>query len=103
MSWLWLAIGIAACLTFKIAGLLVPQRMLVRPPIARFTEAVPVALLGALIFVETATTGPHLALDGRLPGLVVAAICIRLRAPFPVVIIMAAATAAVLRLVGGPE
>ncbi len=100
MSWLWLAAGIAACLTLKIVGLVIPRRLLAHPPVARLTEAMPVALLGALVVVETATIRQHLVLDARLAGLAVAAVGIRLRAPFPIVIIMAAVATAAVRLVG---
>ena len=41
-------------------------------------------------------------LDARLPALVVAAVALVLRAPFVVVVLLAAVTAAVLRALGMP-
>ena len=52
--------------------------------------------------MQTATRGNELVLDARLPALVVAAIALALRAPFIVVVLLAAVTAAVLRALGMP-
>ncbi|CAO5245612.1 AzlD domain-containing protein [Frankia sp. AgKG'84/4] len=100
MSWSWLLAGAAACLLLKVVGLVTPRRILDHPPVTRLTEAMPVALLGALIVVQTLTTGQHLVLDARLAGLAIAAGCVRLRAPFPIVIIMSALGTAALRALG---
>lgn len=58
---------------------------------------VPVALLSALIVVQTFSDGRDLVLDARVPGIVVAAVAVALRAPFLLVITLAAAVTAVLR------
>jgi hypothetical protein len=50
--------------------------------------------------VQTATSGRSLVLDARLPALAVAAIALFARAPFIVVIVLAALAAALLRLAG---
>jgi branched-subunit amino acid transport protein len=59
---------------------------------------IPVALLAALVAIQTFSTGQHLVLDVRAASLVVAIIAVVLRAPFLVVVIAGAATAALLRL-----
>ena len=61
-----------------------------------------VALLAALVGVQTLTSGHTLVVDARLPALVVAAAALALRAPFIVVVLAAALTAAALRALGMP-
>ncbi len=103
MSAMWIAVlaTAAGCYALKLAGLIVPERVLARPRLRRFAELVPVALLAALVAVQSGAKGSALVLDpARLAGLAAAAIALLLRAPFLVVIVVAAATAALLRLVG---
>ena len=61
---------------------------------------VPAALLAALVMVQTFSTGDRLTVDARVAGLAVAAVALVLRAPFLVVVVLAAATAAALRAAG---
>ena len=100
----WIALVAAAAVVFalKLAGHLVPKHWLAEPRVARTAALVTVALLSALVAVQTATRGNELVLDARLPALVVAAIALALRAPFIVVVLLAAVTAAVLRALGMP-
>lgn len=58
---------------------------------------VPVTLLSALIVVQTFSDGRDLVIDARVPGIVAAAVAVALRAPFLLVITLAAAVTAVLR------
>lgn len=98
---LWaLVIGtVVGCYAFKLAGFLVPARVLDRPAIRRVVELVPVALLAALVVVEAIGNGRHVEWDGaRLAGFGVGAIAVWLRAPFVVIVVLAALTAALLRL-----
>ena len=88
----------AACYGLKLAGLSLPARWLHDPRIQRTVPLLPVALLAALIAVQTFSSGPHLVLDVRAAALGAALIAVLLRAPFLAVIIVAAATAALLRL-----
>lgn len=99
---LWLTIlGAAAVVVgLKAVGHLVPGRVLAEPRVARTAALVTVALLSALVAVQTATSGRALVLDARAPALLVAAVALVLRAPFIVVIALAALTAAALRLAG---
>ena len=60
-------------------------------------DLVAVPLLAALILVQTVGDGHRLVLDARVPALAVAAILVWRRAPFLVVVLAAAATAALLR------
>jgi len=103
MTAAWIAVlGTAAgCYLLKLAGLTVPQRVLASPRVRRFAELVPVALLAALSAVQTATSGHSIALDpARLGGMAAALLALLLRAPFLVVIVAAAGTAAALHALG---
>ena len=100
---LWTTVLLASGLAFalKLAGYVVPHQSLDHPVVSRVTAMVPVALLSALIAVQTFTgSGGGLTLDARAAGVAVAIVALMLRAPFLVVVILAAATAATLRALG---
>ena len=100
---LWTTVLLASGLAFalKLAGYVVPHQSLDHPVVSRVTAMVPVALLSALIAVQTFTgSGGGLTLDARAVGVAVAIAALMLRAPFLVVVILAAATAATLRALG---
>lgn len=99
MIWAPLLAGCAACYLLKLAGLSMPQRWLQEPRIQRTVPLLPVALLAALIGINTFSSGTALALDARAAALAVAGVAVLLRAPFLVVVVAAAATAALVRLV----
>ena len=100
-TWVAVLATAAGCYAFKVAGLTVPARLLARARVRRFAELVPVALLAALAAVQSATTGHAISLDpARLAGMGAAIAALALRAPFLVVILVAAATAAALRAAG---
>lgn len=99
---LWTALiaaGLLAWLT-KLAGYLVPQRWLNGPLVNRIMAGLPVALLAALVAVQTFDAGRAITLDARAAGLLVAVLALALRAPFLLVIVIAAGTAAGLRALG---
>jgi membrane-associated phospholipid phosphatase len=87
-----------ACYGLKLAGVSLPQRWLQNPRVQRTVPLIPIALLAALIAMSTFATGRHLELDVRAAALLVALGAVLLRAPFLLVIAVAAATAALLRL-----
>jgi branched-subunit amino acid transport protein len=89
------------CYALKLGGLLTPRRVLENPRVRRFTELVPVALLTALIAVQMLADGRSLEFDAaRVAGLGAAVAALLLRAPFLVVLVVAAGVAAGLRLAG---
>jgi Branched-chain amino acid transport protein (AzlD) len=99
----WIAVLATAggCYALKLAGLTIPRRLLGNARMRRFAELVPVALLAALIAVQAAASGRSLVLDpARLAGLAAAMLALLLRAPFLLVIAVAAGTAAGLRALG---
>lgn len=103
MTGIWVAVlaTAAGCYLLKLTGLTVPRSVLDNPRVRRFAELIPVALLAALTAVQTLGAGQALAIDpARLAGLGAAVLALLLRAPFLVVIVVAAGTAAALRAVG---
>jgi uncharacterized membrane protein len=98
VSWTALLIACGACYLLKLAGLSVPARLLTSPRVQSIADALPIALLAALIALQTWTSGKTLVIDARTGGLVVAAVAVILRAPFIVVVALAALTTALIRL-----
>lgn len=99
---LWSAILLAAlvCLALKAAGYLVPPKVLEAPRPARISDLLTVALLAALVAVQTLGDGQAIVVDARVPALLVAGGLLWLRQSFLVVVFAAALTAALLRLFG---
>ena len=98
MTWAAILVGAAGCYLWKVAGLSVPDRVLEHPVVERVADLLPVALLSALIGVQVLGSGQSLEVDARLLGLGVGVVALLLRAPFIVVVFLAAATAAAVRL-----
>ncbi len=95
--WAGVLVASLSCYALKLAGLSLPQRWLQDPRIQRTVPLIPIALLASLVATQTFSTGRHLVLDVRAAALVVAVVAVVLRAPFLVVVAVAAATAALLR------
>ena len=85
----------------KLAGYLVPARLVSGPRTARIIALLPVALLAALVIVQTIVSGDgSLTIDARMAAVAVAIALLIARANFLVVVIAAAAVAALLRAAG---
>ncbi|WP_298012551.1 AzlD domain-containing protein [uncultured Microbacterium sp.] len=99
---LWGAVLVASilCLALKELGYLLPGHWLDGARAARITDLLTIALLAALVGVQTLATGTAIVVDARVPAVLVAAGLLWLRAPFLVVVVAAAVVAALLRLVG---
>ena len=96
--WIAVIVGTVVCYLFKLAGLSLPERLLDNPRIRRIAALLPVALLAALTAIQAVATGSRLVVDARLAGIAAAAVALLLRAPFLVVVAVAAGTAALIRL-----
>jgi len=96
----WLVIGIvgAATIAFKASGpVLLGRRELPARALA-LVEALAPAMLAALVVTQTVGGDRAIVLDERLAGIVTGGAAVWLRAPLVVVMIVAAATAALIRL-----
>jgi len=84
----------------KAVGYLLPARWVEAPTPSRIADLLTVALLAALVAVQTLGVGQSIVVDARIPAVLVAVGLLLLRAPFLVVVVAAALTAALLRLLG---
>lgn len=98
----WLAVVVTSLLAWgqKALGHTVPQEWLSGERTATAAKMLPVGLLAALIAVSAVTSSQSISADARLAGLAAAFVALLLRAPFLVVLLVAAATAAGLRALG---
>ena len=99
---MWTAVLVASivCVALKTVGYLIPPTWVEAPRPMRIADLLTVALLAALVAVQTLGDGQAIAVDARVPALLVAAGLLLLRAPFLVVVVAAALVAALLRLGG---
>jgi hypothetical protein len=98
MTWVAVLVTALGCYAIKLAGLSVPPSVLEHPRVERIADLLPVALLSGLVAVQVFASGQSLVVDARLAGLGAAVVALLLRAPFIVVVTVAALTAALLRL-----
>lgn len=100
MSAAWLAVIGTSVIAFalKFIGQSVPKKWLANPRIIQINNFIPIALLSALVAVQSFTQKTNLVVDHRAAGISVAVIALFLKAPFPVVVIAAAGTSALFYL-----
>lgn len=96
MSTFWIAVIGSSALAFivKFVGASVPETFLSNPRILRINTFIPVALLTALIAVNTFADKTKLVLDHRALGIATAVTLLIAKAPFPVLVLGAALTSA---------
>jgi hypothetical protein len=99
-TWFTVLAGCGACLVLKLIGAYMPRSWLAQESVNRVLNLVTVALLGGLLAVQTLGDGQSLAVDARLAAVGVGAVALYFRAPFIVVVILAAVVAAALRALG---
>lgn len=92
-----LLLGVAT-LAFKLVGPLAAGRIRLPSPLARAAQLLPTALIAGLVVTQTFDGGTF---DAKVVGVLAAAIAVALRAPFAVVVLVGAGTAAVLRAFTG--
>ena len=101
MTAVWTTIGVLTVISAAIKAtrpVLVGEREL--PGWAtRIIALLAPALLAALVVVDTFADGKSLVIDARAAGLAAAGIAVALRAPIIVVILLAAAVTALVRVV----
>lgn len=100
--WWWLLIAALVGYATKLLGYLVPAKVLANPRMSRVAGTLTIGLLASLTVVNAAASGTSVVLDARIGALVAAAVALWLKAPFLVVVIVGAAAAAGLRLLGMP-
>lgn len=101
---LWFALLAASVVVLgvKAMGHLIPRTWLESSLSTQISSLVTVGILAALVAVQAATTGNKLVADSRLIAVAVAGVALWFKAPFIVVIVVAAVVAATLRALGMP-
>ncbi len=96
MSALWWGVIGTSVIAFglKYLGHSVPEKYLTNARALRINSLIPIALLSALVAVQSFGEKSALVLDHRVTGICVAVIALLLRAPFPVVVLGSAAASA---------
>lgn len=99
---MWVPILVASlgCYAEKIAGYLLPQRVLEQRIVHHVAALLPVALLAGIVAVQALTSGHTITLDARLPGMAVAIVLMTRRTNFLVMVVAASATTAIVRALG---
>jgi branched-subunit amino acid transport protein len=103
-SWIAIIAASAAVFSWKFLGHLVPRKFLESKFLQKLAGFLTIALLAGLVGVQTfigtnsATAKQEVVFDARFAALIVAMVLLKLRAPFIVIVLVAAATAALLRL-----
>ena len=98
MNEMWIGVLGTSAIAFaiKFLGHSIPEKYLSNPRMLRINTLIPIALLSALVGVQTLTEKGKWVIDQRLAGVVVALIALSLKAPYFVVVVSAAITSAVL-------
>ena len=98
MNKFWIAtIGTSAiAYLIKFSGTLIPAKVLESKSVRRINALLPIAMLSALVAVQAFANKKALSLDHRAAGLLVAAIALRAKAGFPIVVGSAALFSALI-------
>jgi hypothetical protein len=98
MNQMWIAVIGTSAIAFglKYFGHSIPEKYLTNPRALRINSLIPIALLSALVAVQTFGVKSALVIDQRVAGMAVAVIALALKAPFPVVVIGSAAASALV-------
>ncbi|CAB4927821.1 unannotated protein [freshwater metagenome] len=96
MDTLWIGVIGTSLIAYalKFAGHSVPEKFLSHPLIKRINLLIPIALLSALVAVQSVTTKSAIVIDHRLAGLGAAILALIFKASFPIVVLSAAITSA---------
>jgi branched-subunit amino acid transport protein len=98
MTWLVIAVVGVVTMVFKASGPVMLGTRELPPRVASVVEVLAPAMLAALVVTQTVGGDHEMVLDERVAGLAAGGIAVWLRAPLLVVMVVAAATAALIRL-----
>ena len=94
----WIAVIVTSllCYAIKFIGHAIPEIWLSHPRVQRTTNLIPIVLLSALVAMQAFTTKTRFVLDHRLAGVTVAIVALSAKLPFPIIVIGAMTTSAVV-------
>jgi branched-subunit amino acid transport protein len=97
---IWLVVAVVGLVTiaFKASGPVLLGGRELPPRVADVVDVLAPAMLAALVVTQTVGGDGEIVLDERLLGVAAGGVAILLRAPLVVVMVVAAVTAALLRL-----
>ena len=95
--WIAVLVGAAGCYALKFVGSIIPAHILEQPTVKKIVLLLPISLLSALVAVQTFASSQALVVDARVPALAAATVALRFKAPFIIVVLISAVTAAALR------
>ena len=98
MTWIVVAVIGVVTMAFKASGPVLLGRRELPPRVAAVVEVLAPAMLGALVVTQAVGGDRAIEIDERLAGVVTGGVAIWLRAPLMVVMVIAGATAALIRL-----
>ena len=98
MTWVVIAIVGAATMLFKAAGPVLLGARELPPRVTAVVEVLAPAMLAALVVTQTVGGDREIVVDERLVGIAAGGIAVWLRAPLLAVMVVAAAAAALVRL-----
>ena len=98
MTWVVIAVVGAVTIAFKASGPVLLGRRELPPRALALVEVLAPAMLAALVVTQAVGGDRALVLDERLAGVVAGGVAIWLRAPLIAVMVVAGATAALIRL-----
>ena len=98
MTIFWISVIGSSFLAFatKLFGASVPESWLSHPRVQRINNLIPIALLSALVAVNSLAEKSKLIVDNRTAGVAAAVAFLIAKAPFPIVVVGAAITSATL-------
>jgi len=96
LTWSVLVGTSALCYSIKLLGYLVPARWFAHDRLQRINSLIPVVLLSALVVAQALAVKTHIVLDHRAAGVAAAFAALIAKAPFPVVVVSAAVTSALV-------
>lgn len=102
MNWTAVLVLAAGTYLFRVAGVVLRDRLRVPRQVERYLDLAATALLVALIATATLTDDGGFAGWSRPAGVLVGAVAAWRRVPFVLVVVLAAGTTAGLRLLGVP-
>jgi branched-subunit amino acid transport protein len=94
--WVVLIATSTLCFAIKLVGYFVPARWLANERLQRINSLIPVVLLSALVVAQALAVKTHIVLDHRVAGVAAAMAALVAKAPFPVVVVSAAVTSALV-------
>jgi branched-subunit amino acid transport protein len=102
MNWTVILTLAAGTYLFRVAGIVLRDRMRVPQPVERYLDLAATALLLALVATAALTEDGGFAGWARPAGVLVGVVAAWRRLPFVLVVVLAAASTAGLRMLGVP-